>query len=126
MEKENAGYQHFHLFPQSFLHFQTQVLTFELYLICCLQILCIQKNPKLDRLMELIHILFQLYLGASTSLQAFHVFLHHYFTQATFPHKHRQNSPHQEKGNESFTNSFYQPMEKMARLKSHDNKNLCF
>ena len=34
---ENAGNQHFLLFPQCFLFFPTQILIFESGLFCCLQ-----------------------------------------------------------------------------------------
>ena len=36
---ENAGNQHFHLFPQCFLHYQRQKLSFMLQLFCRLQLL---------------------------------------------------------------------------------------
>ena len=43
---ENAGNQHFHLFPQYFLFFTKQSSIFESHLFCCLQMLSIWTGPK--------------------------------------------------------------------------------
>ena len=45
---ENAGNQHFLLFPQCFLPFLTQSSTFESHLICRLQMLSIWTGLKLS------------------------------------------------------------------------------
>ena len=49
---ENAGNQHFLLFPQCFLPYQRQELSFELHLFCRLQMLSIWSRPKNCRLVK--------------------------------------------------------------------------
>ena len=46
---ENAGNQHFLLFPQCFLPFPKQILIFKLHLICRLQMLSIRTCPTFCR-----------------------------------------------------------------------------
>ena len=43
---ENAGNQHFLLFPQCFLSFQKQISVFQSHLFCSLQTLSIWTSPK--------------------------------------------------------------------------------
>ena len=45
-KEENAGNQHFLLFPQCFLLFPAQISVFESLLFCCLQMLSIWSKPK--------------------------------------------------------------------------------
>ena len=47
---ENAGDQHFLLFPQCFLLFTKQISNFQSLLFCCLQMLSIWTSPKYCRL----------------------------------------------------------------------------
>ena len=49
---ENAGNQHFLLFPQCFLPCQRQKSSFELRLFCRLQMLSIWSHKKLRRLVK--------------------------------------------------------------------------
>ena len=49
---ENAGNQHFLLFPQRFLLYQRQKSPFELHLFCRLQMLSIWSHPKFCRLVN--------------------------------------------------------------------------
>ena len=51
-KEENAGNQHFLLFPQCFLLFPTQIFIFEWYLFCCLQMLGIWTSLNLCRLVK--------------------------------------------------------------------------
>ena len=51
---ENAGYQHFLLFPQCFLPFQKHTSSFESHLFCRLQMLLIWTSLKIWRLVEII------------------------------------------------------------------------
>ena len=50
---ENAGNQHFLLFPQFFLSFPQQILIFLSHLFCRLQMLSIQTSLKFCCLVEL-------------------------------------------------------------------------
>ena len=52
-KEENAGNQHFLLFPQCFLPIQKQTLTFELHLLCRLQILLIWASLKFCYLVKI-------------------------------------------------------------------------
>ena len=49
---ENAGYQHFFLFPQYFLPYQRQKSLFELHLFRHLQLHSIWFNPNFCRLVK--------------------------------------------------------------------------
>ena len=49
---ENAGNQHFLLFPQCFLLFPTQISIFELELFCRLQMLSIWTSLQFCRLVK--------------------------------------------------------------------------
>ena len=49
---ENAGYQHFLLFPQCFLHFHKQISIFYIHLNCRLQMLSIWTGLNLCRLVK--------------------------------------------------------------------------
>ena len=51
-KEENAGNQHFLLFPQRFLLFSKQISTFELHSFCCLQMLSIYISPKVCLLIK--------------------------------------------------------------------------
>ena len=46
MGKENAGNQHFLLFPQNFSHIPGQTSVFESHLLCCLPMLSVWSDPK--------------------------------------------------------------------------------
>ena len=46
---ENAGNQHFLLYPQCFLLFPKQISTFKLFLFCFLQMLSVWISPKICR-----------------------------------------------------------------------------
>ena len=50
---ENAGYQHFLLFTQSFLPIPKQISIFQLHFICHLQMLSIKTSPKFCRLVKI-------------------------------------------------------------------------
>ena len=52
---ENAGNQHFLLFPQCFLLFLTQITIFQSHLFCRLQVLSIRTSVKICCLVELTH-----------------------------------------------------------------------
>ena len=52
---QNAGNQHFFLFPQYFLPCQRQIQSFQPNLNCCLQILSIWEIPQFCRWAELTH-----------------------------------------------------------------------
>ena len=51
-KEENAGNQHFLLFPQCFLSYPKQILPFESPLILCLQLLSIWTGVKFCRLVK--------------------------------------------------------------------------
>ena len=50
---ENAGNQHFHLFPPCFLTIPKHISFFQLHLIFCLQMLSIWTSPQFCRLVKL-------------------------------------------------------------------------
>ena len=50
---ENAGKQHFLLFPQCFLHYQGEKLSLKQPLICHLKMLSIWSHPKFCRLVKI-------------------------------------------------------------------------
>ena len=49
---ENAGNQHFLLFPQCFLPIPKRISIFKLHLFCCLQMLSIWTSLKICRLVK--------------------------------------------------------------------------
>ena len=51
---QNAGNQHFLLFPQCFLPFPNQISIFQLHLVCQLQMISIWTSPKFCCRKELI------------------------------------------------------------------------
>ena len=49
---ENAGNQHFLLFPQCFLLFPKQISIFDSHLFCCLQVVSVWTSLKFCRLVK--------------------------------------------------------------------------